>query len=320
MKKISFEEHYLIDAISFQSHDGVVSTDLMRKLFDLGEERLNDMDEAGIDMQVLFPGVLALDDTAYTEKLDALDGIALAKTINDELSKVVKRYPERFSGFASLPMGNPRQAADELERAVKDLGLKGGDICSNVRGEYLDGEKFGVFFERAEKLGVPIYIHPRQPSLAIRKPFTDYPGMHGSMFGFAIDASLNALRMIYGGVFDKYPGLKIVLGHMGEALPFWMWRIDNRLQKETVPRFGMKIRKNPSQYIKENIFMTTSGMFFLPALVCAYLALGADRILFAVDYPMESNKVAVEFMEAAPTCDSDKEKIYHLNAERLLGL
>ena len=316
MKKIAFEEHYVIDAFSYRAQTPGID----KKLHDLGEGRLKDMDEAGIDMQVLFPGVLTLDEAGYTEKLDALDGIALAKTINNELSKVVKKYPKRFTGFASLPMGNPSQAADELERAVKDLGLKGGDICSNVRGEYLDDKKFGVFFERAEKLGVPIYIHPRQPSLAIRKPFTDYPGMHSSMFGFAVDASLNALRMIYGGVFDRYSGLKIVLGHMGEALPFWMWRIDNRLHRETVPRFGMQIRKNPSQYLKENIFITTSGMFFIPALLCAYLALGADRILFAVDYPMEDNKVAVEFMDIAPICESDKEKIYHLNAEKLLGL
>jgi len=293
---------------------------MMRKLYDRGEGRLKDMDEAGIDMQVLFIGTLSQDEVRASEKLDASDATAIAKTINDGLSEVVKKYPKRFTGLAALPMGNPSQAADELERAVKELGLKGGEICSNVRGEYLDDEKFGVVFERAEKLGVPIYIHPRQPSLAIRKPFTDYPGMHGSMFGFAIDASLNALRMIYGGVFDKYPGLKIVLGHMGEALPFWMWRIDNRLHRETVPRFGKKIKKNPSDYIKENIFITTSGMFFIPALLCAYLALGADRILFAVDYPMESNKVAVEFMEKAPICDSDKEKIYHLNAEKLLGL
>jgi 5-carboxyvanillate decarboxylase len=272
-------------------------------------------------MQVLFPGLL------YAVQLEDLggDGTVLAKRINDTLSKAVKNYPKRFAGLASLSLQDPGGAAEELDRAVNKLGLKGGQICSNVNGEYLDDKKYWVFFEMAEKLGVPIYIHPRWPSPDIAKPFFTYPILAGSMFGFAADTSLCAMRLICSGVFDKFPRLRIILGHLGEALPFWLWRLDNRWQRESLRSLrsyasDRQIKKKPSQYVKENIFVTTSGMFFQPALLCTYLALGADRILFAVDYPFEDNKAAVNFMEEAPICDRDKEKIYHLNAEKVLAI
>ncbi len=343
MKKIAIEEHFLteefvsylrsnkgyprLESIEDEKNNkierlwhsadikGVLSPDLKSRLLDLGEGRLREMEKTGIDMQVLSL-------TTGVEQFDASDGTAMARKTNDELSKVVKKYPQKFAGFAALAPQDPGAAADELERAVKELGLKGVKINSHIRGEYLDDEKYWVIFERAEKLGVPIYLHPRSPSPDMLKPYLAYPGLAGAVLGFAAETSLHAIRLILSGVFDKYPGLKIILGHLGEALPFWLWRIDNRYLKERIasdPR-ARKLEKTPSQYFKDNFLVTTSGMLWQPALLCTYLALGADRILFAVDYPYESSREAVEFMEVAAICDSDKEKIYHLNVEELLAL
>lgn len=286
---------------------------------DLGEVRLKVMDEAGIDMQVLslsFPGV---------ELFDASDGTAMAKVVNDRLSQAVKQYPDRFAGFAALAPQEPDAAADELERAVKKLGLKGAVINGNIRGEFLDDQKYWTIFERAEKLDVPIYIHPKMPPPDMLKPYLAYPGLATAMAGFAAEASLHAMRLMCSGVFDNYPGLKIILGHLGEAIPFWLWRIDSRYQeeKESDPASAeiyKNLQKNPSQYFKENFYVTTSGMFWQPVVQFVSSVLGSDRILFAVDYPYESSGEAVQFIESLQMDDGDKERICHLNAEKLLRL
>jgi 5-carboxyvanillate decarboxylase len=284
---------------------------------DVDERRLKVMDEAGIDMQVLSfssPGVEGLDNAA-----DATD---IARQTNDELATVIKRHPDRYAGFATVAPHNPGMAAKELERAVKGLGLKGAKINSHVQGEYLDDPKFWAIFEMAEKLEVPIYLHPRSPSPDMVKPYLKYPVLISSVWGFAAETGLHAMRLICSGLFDKYPGLKIILGHLGEAIPFWLWRIDDHRWEGT----GMKdplapnVAKKLSQYVKENFYITTSGNFYLPAFLCSYMALGADKIMFAVDYPMERSQTAVELIENAPICDLDKEKIFHLNAEKLLKL
>ncbi|MFC1901748.1 amidohydrolase family protein [Chloroflexota bacterium] len=297
--------------------DITMDPDQFSKLVDMGEGRLRQMDEDGIDMQVLSllnPGVAVF---------DASTGKTLARKTNDELASVVRKYPERFAGFAALPVQEPIAATNELERAVKELGLKGAMINSHVKGEFLDDHKYWVIFAKAEELGVPIYIHPIGPPPDMIKPYLAYPRLSGPMFGYAHEVGLHAVRLIFSGLFDKHPDLKIILGHLGEGLPFWLWRLDNRWQKEVVapaPMANRKIRKTPSQYIRDNFYVTTSGMFWQPALSCAYEALGADRILFAADYPPESSKEAAEFIDAAPICEADKEKIYHINAERLLAL
>jgi 5-carboxyvanillate decarboxylase len=287
-----------------------------RLLLDLINIRLQEMDEAGIDMQILslvYPG---------PEVFDAPTGAALARETNNELSQVIKRYPERLAGFAAIALQNPPGAADELERAVTQLGLKGAKINSHVSGEYLDDKKYWVLFERAEKLGVPIYIHPREPSPDMLKPYLAYPALSGSMWGYAAETGLHAMRLICSGLFDQYPNLKVMLGHLGEALPFWLWRMDERwkMGEGASDPLIKKLMKRPSQYVKDNFLLTTSGMFWEPAFLCVYLALGADNILFAVDYPFEPSKEATEFMDALSICDRDKEKVYHLNAEALLGL
>jgi len=298
--------HYEVPFLSPYRREPAVS-----RLLDMGEGRLRDMDEENIDMQILSlvsPGV---------QVFDASTGSALAKRINDTLSETVRQYPKRFAGFASLAPQDPGEAADELERAVKELGLKGACINSHTKGEYLDDRKYWIIFERAEELGVPIYIHPRSPSSGMMEAFLDYPMLATAMAGFAAEVSLHALRLIAGGVFDEYPKLKIILGHLGEALPYWLWRMDNIYLRNPLIE---NLKKSPGDYFRENFYVTTSGMFWEPPLMCAYTALGAERILFAVDYPLESNKKAVQFMEEVPISDRDKEKIYHLNAEKLFNL
>ena len=289
----------------------------LEECLDVDGIRLKVMDEAGIDMQVLSfssPGVEGID--------NADDATEMARKTNDELAQIIKRHPKRYAGFATIACQNPATAAKELERAVKELGLNGVKINSHVRGEYLDDPKFWVIFEKAEKLGVPVYLHPRSPSPDLIKPYLTYPVLISSVWGFAAETGLHAMRLICSGLFDKYPELQVILGHMGEAFPYWLWRVDDhRWERAGMPDpLAPKINKKISQYIKENFYVTTSGNFYLPAFMCAYMGLGADRIMFAVDYPMESAKDAVKMVESAPICDLDREKVFHLNAGRLLHL
>lgn len=287
-----------------------LSRQQVNKLLDVGPGRLAEMDSAGISMQVLSmsgPGV---------EELDLPSGTALAKQSNDELAQAVKKHPDRFAGFATLAYGDPRSAADELERAVTKLGLKGAKLNSHVGGEYLDDKKYWPMFEAAEKLDVPIYLHPKEPPKPILDAMAIYPELTRAMWGYSVDCGLHAMRLICSGLFDAFPRLKIILGHLGEGIPFWLWRIDNRWLY--TPR--QNPRKPPGDYFKENFYVTTSGMFGEQAFLCVYQTLGAERILFAVDYPFESNEQGAKFIESVAICDADKEKICHTNAEKLLRL
>lgn len=286
----------------------------MVPLLDTAEIRLAEMDRAGITLQVLTlagPGC---------ELFEPSEAVEVVRKSNDELAEVIKRHPDRFAGMAAIAPQEPDKAADELERCIKELGFRGLKINSHVRGgEYLDDEKYRVIFERAEQLDVPIYIHPRLPSPQMIKPYADYGyGLAGPGLGFAAETQLHAYRLIYSGLFDRYPGLKIVLGHMGEGLPFWMFRMDHPWS--SFSDGGVSLGRKPSDYVKDNFVITTSGMFYLPAILCGYLALGADNILFASDYPFEESSHAADFMRGVPICDGDKEKIGYGNAEKLLKL
>jgi len=289
--------------------------EMENKLLDLGEARLKEMDEKGITIQALSlspPGV---------QCFEPADGTAWAKKVNDELAKVVKRHPDRFVGLACIAPQSPEEAADELERAVSNLGMKGVNIESHARNEYLDQKKYWRIFERAEKLDVPIYLHPEIPSTSILKGYAEDYGFElaGPPHGYGADLALHSMRLIYSGLFDKYPKLKMIVGHMGEGLPYWLTRMDAYWIK---PWRGKKprIEKRPSDYVKANFTVTISGMFFVPAFLCAYLGLGADRIAFAVDYPYERTEEAVRFIKDAPISDLDKEKICYSNAARLLKI
>lgn len=334
MKKIAIEEHFRSKA--FAEATGTIKIynkwsqqkvsrprasfrldgpDNILRGFDLADIRIRDMDDAGIDIQVISHG-------SGLEPLDAVLGVDLAKKMNDEFSAAVKKYSNRFACFATLAPQDPDAATRELERAVKELGFVGAKINSNIKGKYLDEDKYWKIFAMAEKLDVPIYLHPNMPEGGLAKILEDYPALLGSMWGYGLDTSICAMRLICSGIFDKHPGLKIILGHMGEALSFWLWRINNRWDKEeyaTNPK-QKKLLKKPGQYVKDNFYATTSGCFDIAPFMCANSVLGADRILFAVDYPPESNTEGSKFIDTVPISDGDREKICHLNAERLLRL
>jgi predicted TIM-barrel fold metal-dependent hydrolase len=284
---------------------------LLKKLLDLGEGRLKNMDDNGIKMQVLsltIPGV---------DLLSPATGAALAMKVNDALSEVIKKYPGRFAGFAALAPQNPQEAANELERAVKELHLRGWKTHSNYGENYLDDKKYWPILERAEKLGVPIYLHPSYPSIPQLK--TPYGwALSGAPFGFGIETAICMMRLILSGVFDRFPGLKVVLGHLGEGLPFSLARMD---YPYVIPWFDPKARpkleRKPSDYIKNNVFVTTSGNYYKPAFSCTYEAMGPDRILLGTDYPYEDPKNCMEFLEGLPLSQKDREKIYHGNASQL---
>ncbi|RPJ54883.1 MAG: amidohydrolase [Dehalococcoidia bacterium] len=316
MKRIAIEEHFTTKE-SFHGSPVIGSGKNPDDISNI-PKRLQDMDESGIDMQVLsfvFNG----------ESLEAGTAIGIVKRANDELAALVQQYPRRFAGFASIALHDPAAAADELERAVTHLGLKGTMIFSTYRGEYLDDQKYRVILERAEKLGVPVYLHPGHPPKDMIKPFMTYPILSGSMFGYAVETGLHAMRLICSGTFDRFPGLKIILGHLGEGLPFWLWRMDNRWQREKDTVYNSdvasgKLLRRPSQYLKDNFYVSTSGMFWPPALQFVQSVLGADRIMFGVDYPQESSIEAVKAIESCSFSDADKAKIFHLNAEKILAI
>jgi 5-carboxyvanillate decarboxylase len=239
---------------------------------------------------------------------------------------VYKKYPGRFAGYCALPWQEPDAAPAELERAVKDLKLKGPMVYAGQSGSYMDDKKYWGIYEMAEKLDVPVYIHPGAILPDMSGPYNSpYPIVAGAMWGFAAATGLNAVRLIVSGVFDKYPGLKIMLGHLGEGIPYWLWRMDNMYPKyqaildKDAP--GNNLKKLPSQYFKENFYVVTSGMFWEPVLQLGITALGSDRILYGCDYPPESDLVfASKWIDSVSISDSDREKICHLNAERLLRL
>lgn len=282
------------------------------KMADLGIQRIKEMDACGIHMEVLSlspPGVQCFEPD---------EGATWARKTNNELASLVKKHPDRFIGLACVAPQNPEEAADEVERSATDLGLKGLILHSHARDEYLDNRKYWLIFERASSLEMPVYIHPTLPSALILSGYTDYGfELAGPVLGFAADVALHSMRLIFSGLFDLYPNLHIVLGHLGEGLPFWLDRIDLISVKDW-KRSKIRIQKKPSAYIKSNFTLLTSGMHYMPSFMCAYMALGADRIAFGTDYPYAGFKKAVNFINEAPIPETDKEKILYSNTARLL--
>jgi len=247
---------------------------------------------------------------------DHARAVSEARRANDALAAEVARQPSRYRGFAHLPMQEPEAAAAEFERCVRQLGFKGALINGHTNGVYLDDARYLNFWERVEGLGVPVYLHPAH--MPVRPPvLDDYPGLAASIWGWTAETGGHALRLVLSGLFDRFPRLKIVLGHMGEVLPAVLWRIDSRFQ---VYRPKVALKLPPSEYIRRNFFATTAGACQPDALVCAIQALGADRIMFSVDYPMEDSVEAARFIETAPIGEADREMICWKNAANLLGL
>jgi len=289
---------------------------VMSRMADLGELRIADMDATGISKQVLSltaPGV---------QIFDADTATALARSSNDQLAEAIRRRPDRFAGLAAIAPQDPAGAAKELERGVRQLGLKGAIVNSHTRGEYLDNPKFWPVFEAASALNVPIYLHPTTPSPAMIAPFLE-SGLDGAIYGFAVETGLHMLRIIVSGVFDRFPALQIILGHLGEALPYWLYRIDfmhDRMVASNRYPNVKRLRKKPSDYLKENVYVTTSGMAWAPPILYCQSVLGPDRVLYAMDYPYQFVPEEVKATDALPISDADKKKLYQTNAERVFSL
>lgn len=286
----------------------------LQDLMDLDERRLADMDACGIDMQLL---LLASPGVQIFEAGEARD---LSMLANDRLASAVARHANRLAGLAAIPPQDPLFAAAELERAVRTLGLRGAVINSHTGGEYLDGERFEPILDAAERLEVPIYIHPRAPSPAMVGPYLDQ-GLVGAIWGYAVEVGLHALRLIFSGTLDRHPRLRLVIGHMGEGIPFFLDRIDTHYGYGAGwGRRSRPLRRRPSEYFREHFCVTTSGMNWAPALRLAIDTLGSERVLFAADYPFEDANAAVERISAFPMTHVERTAIEADNARRVFGL
>jgi 2,3-dihydroxybenzoate decarboxylase len=282
-----------------------------RRLPDVAELRLADMDANGVDMQVLslMSGVEVITDPAAA--------VAVARQVNDYLAEVVAAHPTRFAGFAALPLQDPGAAVVELRRAVVELGLKGVLHNNHILGHYLDEPQFRPVWAELERLGVTLYLHPAMVPAEILRVYAGQPVISGPSWGWTAATGAHALRLIYGGVFDEFPGASVTLGHMGELLPFQMARLDSRYNTAPPDR---RPRRPPSHYLRHNVYVTPSGVFSHSALLGATHAVGIDRVLFAIDYPFESTAEAVKFLRTAPYTPPDLGRIAHGNAERILRL
>lgn len=318
MRVITLEEHFWTGALRDANRTvlaGRQGGELADNLSDLGPRRLADMDAAGIDVQVL--SVLA----PAAQELDPKPSVALSRDANDRLAEAVAAHPDRFAGFATLPTPDPDAAAEELERSVTGLGFKGALINGHTGGRFLDDPVFWPIFERAEALGVPVYLHPTYPTAQVMEAY--YAGFEEPVsatlatagWGWHAETGLHALRLILGGVFDRFPDLQVIIGHMGENLPFSLARADERLTP-----VATSLKHRVADYFHANFYITTSGYFTDPPLLCALAVVGADRIMFSVDYPFSRNTDGRAFLDGAPLSEEDRAKIAHGNAERLLGL
>ncbi len=322
MRTITLEEHistpeFLEATIKAWTGDPVVAMwqGNQDKLLDAGKGRIAEMDAAGIDMQVLSLSGIGMD------KLDPATATALARDTNDKLAAAVRAHPGRFAAFATVALHEPEKAALEFERCVRQLGFKGALVNGTCNGLFLDHPRFTPFFAAAQALDVPIYLHPGLPPEVVKEAY--YGGLPGDMgfilsiaaWGWHVETGLHCLRLISSGLFDRFPKLKIIIGHMGEALPYWIVRADAFLA-----RSGPHLQRRVSDYFHEHFYITTSGCFSLPPFLCALQVVGADRILFSVDYPFSPNAQGRAFLDSLPVSPQDMAKIAHGNAERLLKL
>lgn len=336
MKRIDFEAHFVteewIDAI-YQNEGFPKFVDdannkrrlyftadacepfgdpLLNSLRIVGEDRIKYMDDKGIDIHVLSltsPGV---------EQLEIGLGTSLARRSNDALAEWIQKYPDRYRGFASLAVKDIDEAVKELERSVKELGLMGWKTHSNYGDSYLDEKKYWPLLAKAEELDIPIFLHPAAPLIPQLRTYGFALG--GAPFGFGVETSMVMMRLILSGALDAFPNLKIILGHFGEGLPFVMQRIDFpfvRPHLKADPDVVPQIKHKPSDYLKRNMFMATSGNYLNAAFNCTREALGVDKIIFGSDYPYEDSGECVTFIEGLSLSEDEKNKIYYQNAARL---
>lgn len=331
MRTVALEEHFALPALvsridpalirkrGFPPPDKAPATMAAPhdKLKELGTDRLEDMDAAGVTVQVLSwsgPGA---------DLLPGGEGIAFAREVNDTLARTISRHPDRYAGFAHLPMQSPSDAADELERAVRMLGLRGALVNGLTEDRFLDHPSFEVLLARAEALDVPIYIHPNIPPEAVRQAY--FVGLPKQTTNFALsiagwgwhsETAIHILRLVLNGTLDKYPKLKLIIGHMGEMLPMMLARCDEILSRETADY----LQRPVSQTIIDQVHVTTSGLFTMPPLQVLLAVFGIDRVMFSVDYPYSPNAKGRAFLDQLPLAPADRVKLAHGNADRLLKL
>jgi predicted TIM-barrel fold metal-dependent hydrolase len=324
MRTITLEEHFI--SPGFLAGPGKGFAEQLRsrgprgermyeQLQDVGDKRIAEMDAAGIDMQVLSlnsPGV---------EQAEAAEQLSIAVESNDFLAEAVKKYPSRFAAFAALPVAAPDRAAEELDRRVRQQGFKGTLINGHTRGRYLDDKFFSPILERAEALNVPIYLHPTVPPKAVVE--ASFGGFSpavtamlvGGAWGWHIETSVHLIRMMLGGVFDRYPKLQVVIGHLGEGIPFMLPRLNKNLPREVT-----KLDRPLEAYLRGNVHYTFGGFNFPATFLNLLLEVGVERIMFSVDHPYGSMAEARAFLQQLPVSEADRERIAHGNAEKLLGL
>jgi 2,3-dihydroxybenzoate decarboxylase len=315
MQKIALEEHFLAPGYegywraTIGNVDPNHAANLLARLTDFGEQRLASMDGAGISRAVLSiagPGVQS--------ERDAATATRTARAANDFLADEIRKRPDRYSGFAHLAVQDPHGAAAELERCMGQLKFCGAMINGHTLGQYLDHPSLYPFWERAEALGAPIYIHPTDP-VAPSPALEGVAGLRRATWEWGFETGSHALRLVFSGHFDRFPRAKVMLGHLGETLPFLLWRFDSRAKL-----YGIKLAREPSDYIKQNIVVTTSGMCSAEPLNCTLTALGQDRVMFAADYPFESAQEAGEFLDHVPLAETLRADIASNNAARYLRL
>jgi 2,3-dihydroxybenzoate decarboxylase len=317
MKKIALEEHFLTPALVPHMRAAMPKVPpegaeaLTNLMLDFGERRLQAMDTAGVDVAVLSisgPGVQA--------EPDAVLAVKLARDANDALAAEVERRSDRYRGFAHLPMQDVPAAIAELERSIKELGFVGAMVNGHTHGVYLDDARYDPFWERIQALDVPLYLHPTD-SFVLPYVLEGAPELLKPTWEWNFETSSHFLRLLFSGVFDRFPKLRIILGHMGETIPYHLWRFDSRAALIAGKR---PLKETPSFYLKRNMFVTTSGQFDNVPLMAALAALGADKVLFSIDYPYEDSAIAGQFLDSAPLDAATSEKVARLNAMTILNI
>jgi predicted TIM-barrel fold metal-dependent hydrolase len=326
--KIALEEHYSTDlnnnywdAKGEEGRNGrAYAQDIERRLLD-PKSCLDEMDRAGIEMCILSltsPGVQSVVDPKQAKEL--------ARASNEYAHSVIKKYPDRFSAFAAVAVQDPKGAADELERAVVELGFKGAlingysNIGPNESVQYLDEEDAWVFWQRVSKLNVPVYLHPREPLPSQTRSIQNYPELGGSAWAFGYETASHAVRLMLSGIFDAYPNVQVILGHLGEGLPYLLPRLQHRIDEQREGEKGSKARRRPSYYLGNNFWITTSGHFHTKTLFAAMELIGPERIMFSVDYPYEQMDSAARWFDDMRLDRVTKFKIGRENANRLFSL
>jgi len=317
MKKIALEEHFM--APHFTEYEADVAknmnpdkyADFAKRLPDFAELRLEAMDKANIEISVLSqtsPGLQI--------ERDSQRAIRKAREVNDFLAKQIEMHPKRFAGFAHLSMHDPAAAVTEIKRCVTELGFKGALINGHTNGVYLDDEKYLPFWETLQELDVPLYLHPAD-SYDSPHMYAGFPSLTGAMWGWTVETATHVLRLIVSGLFDRVPAVRIILGHMGECLPFMLWRLDSRWN---IVKQERQLKKEPSQYVRDNFLVTTSGVCDNAPLLCTIDALGIDNVLFSTDYPFESALIAAKFIDNAQLSEEQRAKVCYGNAQKILRL